>query len=87
MKATTLRVLTLLLLLAAPFTAACRVRQTEEGEMPKVKVETEKGKLPEYDVDTAEVEVKKKQVTVTVPDVDIKMPPEGTTEPPPPQNQ
>jgi hypothetical protein len=84
MKSTTLRVLMLLLVLCATVTSsACRVRQTEEGELPKVDVDVsaEEGKLPEYDVDAADVDVGTKEVTVTVPDVDVDMPPEDT-EPP-----
>ena len=40
MKSTTLRVLMLLLVLCATVTStACRVRQTEEGELPEVDVD------------------------------------------------
>ncbi len=42
--------------------AACDVDQTQDGEMPEVKVEG--GQLPEYDVETAEVEVGTKETTV-----------------------
>ena len=61
--------------LIAPFAlglAACDVDQTEEGEMPEVKVEG--GNMPEYDVETADVDVGTKEKTVEVPDVDITMP-------------
>jgi hypothetical protein len=57
-------------------TAGCRVRQTEEGEMPDVDVSAEGGKLPEYDVDAADVDVKTEERTIKVPDVDVNMPPE-----------
>ena len=69
--------------------AGCRVRQTEEGELPEVDVKVEEGELPEYDVDAADVDVKTKEVEVTVPtDVDVKTEekkiqvPEVTVEPP-----
>lgn len=83
MRSTTLRILTLLLVLFATLAStACRVRQTEEGEMPEVDVDVsaQEGELPEYDVDAADVDVNKKEVTVTVPDVDVSMPPEGDEE-------
>ena len=47
----------LLLALLTVFATGCRVRQTEEGEMPDVDVSAEGGKLPEYDVDAADVDV------------------------------
>lgn len=50
---------------------SCRVRQTEEGEMPDVDVSSEGGKLPEYDVDAADVDVKPEKREVEVPNVDI----------------
>ena len=93
MKSTTLRVLMLLLVIAATFTStACRVRQTKEGELPKVDVEVEGGKLPEYDVDAADIDINKKEITVTVPDIDIEPPRDGDQDPPsedqePPQKQ
>jgi hypothetical protein len=60
--------------LAAP---SCRVRQTEEGELPDVDVSAEGGKVPEYDVDAADVDVKTEKREVMVPDVDVTMPGEG----------
>jgi hypothetical protein len=81
--------LVLLLSLTMVVGTGCRVRQTEEGDMPDVDVQVEGGKVPEYDVDAAdvdvttqdreitvpEVDVKTQKKTVKVPDVDVKMPP------------
>ncbi len=76
---------------AAAGLTACDVDQTQEGEMPEVKVEG--GQMPEYDVDVAEVEVgtveKKMEVpkvemveeTVTVPAVGVDMPEDDGPEP------
>ena len=81
----------LLLALLTVFATGCRVRQTEEGEMPDVDVSTEGGKLPEYDVDAADVDVKTEKKEITVPDVDVNMPgeekanDEGEEGDPPPQ--
>ena len=61
--------------LIAPFAlglAACDVDQTEEGEMPEVRVEG--GNMPEYDVETADVDVGTKEETVEVPTIDVEMP-------------
>ena len=62
----------------------CRVRQTQEGEMPDVKVEG--GQVPKYDVDAADVDVKagteKREVTVPTVDVDVKPPADGDQDPP-----
>ena len=78
MARSNLKVFVLLMaLLAALATGACRVRQTEEGKMPKVDVSTESGKLPEYDVDAADVDVKTEKREVTVPKVEVTMPGEG----------
>ena len=63
-------------------TTGCRVRQTEEGDMPDVDVKVEDGKLPEYDVDTADVDVKTEKKTIEVPDVDVTMPEEKDEKPP-----
>lgn len=45
------------------------IKQTEEGALPEVSVES--GKMPEFDVTTGSVEVEKKTVKVPVPDVNI----------------
>lgn len=62
----------------------CRVKQTQEGEMPDVKVEG--GQVPKYDVDAADVDVKtgteKREVTVPTVDVDVKPPADGDQDPP-----
>jgi hypothetical protein len=60
-------------LLAATATTGCRVRQTQDGKVPDVKVEG--GQVPKYDVQTGSVEVKTKEEKVKVPEVDVKMPP------------
>jgi hypothetical protein len=49
----------------------CEVRQTREGRLPEVEVEG--GQLPEFEVETADVEVRRRTVDVTVPDVDIEI--------------
>jgi hypothetical protein len=54
--------------------AACDVKKTQEGEMPKVSVEG--GQAPKYDVDAPEVKVEQEKKTITVPDVDIVTPDE-----------
>jgi hypothetical protein len=65
-------------------TTGCRVKQTQEGEMPDVKVEG--GQVPKYDVDAADVDVKtgteKREVTVPTVDVDVKPPADGDQDPP-----
>ena len=62
----------LLLALGLTLSTGCRVRQTEEGEMPDVDVEVKGGNVPEYDVDAADVDVKAKETEISVPDVDVK---------------
>ena len=78
-------------------TTGCRVRQTQEGEMPDVEVETKGGQMPKYDVDApdvdvnteetevsvpTDVDVKTEKRTVKVPDVDVKPPADGDQDPP-----
>lgn len=81
----------LLLALLTVFVTGCRVRQTEEGELPDVDVSAEGGNMPEYDVDAADVDVTTEKREVTVPDVDVTMPGEDADDegekdnPPPPQ--
>lgn len=70
----------LLMALLAVLATGCRVRQTEEGELPDVDVSAEGGKVPEYDVDAADVDVKTEKREVTVPDVDVNMPGEGNAD-------
>jgi hypothetical protein len=63
--------LALAALVAMPL-AGCRVRQTEQGELPEVDVEVKEGELPEYDVDAADVDVKTRETEIEVPtDVDV----------------
>ena len=59
---------------------SCDVDKTEDGSVPKVKVEGE-AKLPKYEVNGPEVTVEKKKVEVEVPKVDIKIPKEEDNEP------
>ena len=66
-----------LALLVSVATGACRVQQTEEGEMPDVDVQTEGGKMPEYDVDAADVDVRTEERTVEVPTIDVEPPADG----------
>lgn len=100
MKLTTLRLLMVLALLATFTSTACRVRQTEEGELPEVDadVSAEPGTLPDYDVDAGDVDVGTREITVTVPDVDVEGDEKATegfgeevpvpnTEPPAPPNR
>lgn len=47
----------------------CKVTKTQEGEMPKVEVETKGGQLPKYDVKTPTVEVGSEKRDVNVPTV------------------
>ena len=78
-------------------TTGCRVRQTQEGEMPDVEVESKGGQMPKYDVDAPDVDVNTKETevsvptdvdvktekrTVKVPDVDVKPPADGDQDPP-----
>ncbi len=50
------------------------IDQTEEGSMPTVSIEG--GNLPEFDAEVGEIEVGERDVTVTVPTVDIESPEE-----------
>lgn len=83
MRKSNWKVLALLMaFLVVTFTTGCRVRQTEEGEMPDVDVQVEGGKVPEYDVDAADVDVKMEEKTIKVPDVDVEPPRDGDQDPP-----
>ena len=68
--------MSMIAVLAVPL-GACRVTQTEEGELPEVDVDVKGGNLPEYDVDAPDVDVDTEKKKVTVPDVDIDV---GTKE-------
>ncbi|HEX3527688.1 MAG TPA: hypothetical protein VH988_11515 [Thermoanaerobaculia bacterium] len=74
--------------LLATTTTGCRVRQTQEGKAPEVEVKG--GQVPKYDVQTGSVDVKTKEKTIKVPEVDVHMPPKDAPAnsdktPPPPQ--
>lgn len=64
--------------------AGCTVDKTKEGNLPDVDVET-KGdvELPNYDVKPADVDVGTTETNVTVPTVDVNMPPESNATPAP----
>lgn len=54
-------------------TTGCRVRQTQEGELPDVDVQVKGGQVPKYDVDGPQVDVTTKTKKIEVPtDVDVK---------------
>lgn len=59
---------------------SCDVDKTEDGSVPKVKVEGE-AKLPKYEVHGPEVTVEKKKVEVEVPKVKVDIPKEEDHEP------
>ncbi|MBO6885555.1 MAG: hypothetical protein JJ869_18545 [Marivita sp.] len=50
------------------------IDQTEEGAMPTVSIEG--GNLPEYDAEVGDIEVGERDVTVTVPTIDVESPEE-----------
>lgn len=52
---------------------ACRIEQTEEGELPEVDVDVQAGEMPEFDVDGPDVDVSMQESEVSVPDVDVQM--------------
>ncbi|MFY0312554.1 hypothetical protein ACFMBG_21970 [Leisingera sp. D0M16] len=52
------------------------IDQTEETRLPDVDVSVEGGQLPEFDADVGDIETGSKDVTVTVPTVDIQSPEE-----------
>ncbi|MCR6650083.1 MAG: hypothetical protein NVV73_00675 [Cellvibrionaceae bacterium] len=54
------------------------IRKTQEGQLPDVDVDA--GKLPKYDVDGPEVNVGSETREVTVPTVDIDLPPDDDKE-------
>lgn len=66
-----------LALLASFASGACRVRQTQEGNLPDVEVKTEGGQVPKYDVDAPDVDVKTEKREVEVPVVDVEPPRDG----------
>ncbi|WP_299681457.1 hypothetical protein [uncultured Roseobacter sp.] len=52
------------------------IDQTEEARLPDVDVSVEGGNLPEFEAETGDVDVGTKEVTVTVPTVDVESPEE-----------
>ncbi|UWQ56062.1 hypothetical protein K3722_19470 (plasmid) [Leisingera caerulea] len=52
------------------------IDQTEETRLPDVDVNVEGGQLPEFEADVGDIETGSKDVTVTVPTVDIQSPEE-----------
>ena len=50
------------------------IDQTEEGALPTVSIEG--GNLPEYEADVGDIEVGERDITVTVPTVDVESPEE-----------
>jgi hypothetical protein len=59
---------------AAFAVSACDVDVKDEGKLPSVDINTTEGRMPDVEVTTPEIEVQEKNVTVAVPDVDVKMP-------------
>lgn len=66
----------------ATFFAGCTVDKTKEGNLPEVEVKG-KTELPEYDVKPADVNVGTTKTEVTVPTVDVDMPPHSNQTPAP----
>ncbi|WP_300582925.1 hypothetical protein [Marivita sp.] len=50
------------------------IDQTEEGALPTVSIEG--GNLPEYEADVGDIDLGERDITVTVPTVDIESPEE-----------
>ena len=69
---------------AALTLTGCRVEKTQEGNLPEVDVETRgETQMPKYDVDAADVDVGTTKTEVSVPTVDVNMPPENNATPAP----
>lgn len=66
----------------ATFLTGCTVDKTKEGNLPDVEVKG-KTELPEYDVKPADVNVGTTKTEVTVPTVDVNMPPHSNQTPAP----
>ncbi|UWQ52210.1 hypothetical protein K3720_20925 (plasmid) [Leisingera caerulea] len=56
------------------------IDQTEETRLPDVDVNVEGGQLPEFEADVGDIETGSKDVTVTVPTVDIQSPEEDAND-------
>jgi hypothetical protein len=52
------------------------IDQTQEGSLPTVSIDG--GEMPEYDADVGDIEVGERDVTVTVPTVDVETPEEDS---------
>jgi hypothetical protein len=68
----------------ALFLTGCTVEKTQEGSVPDVDVTTSgEAELPEYDVKPADVNMGTTTTQVTVPTVDVNMPPGDNQTPAP----
>lgn len=56
------------------------IDQTEETRLPDVDVSVEGGQLPEFKAEVGDIDTGTKEVTVTVPTVDIQSPEEEAAE-------
>ncbi|EDZ44731.1 hypothetical protein [Leisingera daeponensis] len=56
------------------------IDQTQETRLPDVDVNVEGGQLPEFEAEVGDIETGTKDVTVTVPTVDIQSPEEDAKE-------
>ncbi len=66
--------------------AGCTVDKTQEGNIPDVDITTEgETQLPKYEVNAADIDVGTTSKTITVPTVDVNMPPESNATPVPAQ--
>lgn len=54
--------------------AGCKVNKTQEGKLPKVKVDATSGQLPAYNMQGPKVDVGSKNETVQVPTVKVTTP-------------
>lgn len=52
----------------------CDIKQTQEGKLPDVDVDVKEGQLPKYDIDGPDVDVRMKEKTIKVPDIDVDLP-------------
>lgn len=56
------------------------IDQTQETRLPDVDVSVEGGQLPEFEADVGDIETGTKDVTVTVPTIDVQSPEEDARE-------
>nr|WP_239032586.1 MULTISPECIES: hypothetical protein [unclassified Leisingera] len=56
------------------------IDQTQDTRLPDVEVSVEGGQLPEFDAEVGDIETGTKEVTVTVPTVDIQSPEEDASD-------